>query len=68
MSKGSNQPVILKISHPQGFPPSTDHFAILCALLMFKIVNKTCLQKKKKTKRNIVNKNVCISLSEDLQL
>lgn len=65
MSKGSNQPVILKISHPQGFPPSTDHFAILCA---FKIVNKTCLQKKKKPKRNIVNKNVCISLSEDLQL
>lgn len=52
MSKGSNQPVILKISHPQGFPPSTDHFAILCALLMFKIVNKTCLQKKKTKKKH----------------
>lgn len=54
MSKGSNQPVILKISHPQGFPPSTDHFAILCALLMFKIVNKTCLQKKKTQKETLL--------------
>lgn len=52
MSKGSNQPVILKISHPQGFPPSTDHFASLCALLMFRIVNKTCLQKKKPKKKH----------------
>lgn len=54
MSKGSNQPVILKISHPQGFPPSTDHFASLCALLMFRIVNKTCLQKKKTQKETLL--------------
>lgn len=35
-----NESHLNKIYHPHGVPPSIDQFAILCALLTFKIVNK----------------------------